>query len=310
MTEALLTRARPRAFLKRDWWRKFAIGLPFLWLSVFFLLPFFFIMKLSVAESEMGIPPFSPLISQWVGWLPTFDLHWDSFGYLTEDWLYASAYLNSLKTALITTIGCVLIGYPMAYAIVTAPPRRRPLLLTLIIMPFWTSFLIRVYAWIAIIRGDGLINQILHAIGFSEHAMTLMYTPAAVYIVMVYAYLPLFLLPLYAQLEKLDMTYIEAANDLGARPASAFLFVTLPLSLPGIVAGCMLVFIPAVGEYIIPTLIGDPGMHMISMVVWDEFFQNNDWPTAAALALIVVGILLVPLVIFQWARGRMREGTQ
>jgi putrescine transport system permease protein len=286
------------------WGRRIVIGLPFLWLALFFLAPFLVTLKIAFSTSIIGIPPIGPILKMTEDGALQITLHIENWSYLFQDPSYALAYGRSLLTAAITTILCLVIGYPMAYRIARASPRARPLLLMLVIMPFWTSFLIRVYAWIGILKDNGLINNILMWTGVVHHPLQMMNTQFAVFLVMAYAYLPFMLLPLYTTLEKLDLSLVEAAQDLGGRPFTTFLTVTLPLSLPGIVAGSLLVFIPAVGEFLIPTLVGSPGHQMIASVVFDEFFSNRDWPTASAVATAVVLFLLVPIMLLVWLRQR------
>ena len=275
------------------------IGLPYLWLGLFFLLPFVIVLGISLAEPVLAQPPYTALW-EWVeeGVL-AIRLSLQSYLLLAEDDLYLAALLSSLWIALICTLLCLLLGYPMAYAIATAPERWRVLLLMLIVLPFWTSFLIRVYAWMGILRSNGLLNNFLLSLGLIEQPLQILHTPLAVYIGIVYSYLPFMILPLYANLTRLDFSLLEAAADLGCRPWRAFLAVTLPLSLPGIVAGSMLVFIPAVGEFVIPDLLGGPQSLMVGKMLWTEFFNNKDWPLASALAIVLLGLLVVPFVMLQ-----------
>lgn len=216
-----------------------------------------------------------------------------------QDDLYWMSYLTSLKVAAISTLLCLLIGYPMAYAIARSRESTRNILLLLVILPFWTSFLLRVYAWIGLLKNNGFINNTLMALGIIDQPIQMMQTDFAVYLGIVYSYLPFMILPLYTTLVKLDLTLLEAAADLGSRPWEAFLKITLPLSVPGIIAGCMLVFIPAIGEFVIPSLLGDPGMLMIGKVLWTEFFNNRDWPVASAVAIALLLLLVIPIMIFQ-----------
>ena len=284
--------------------RRLVIGAPFLWLGLLFLLPFLITLKIAFSTSIIGIPPIGPITKVTDDGALQITLHLENWSYLFQDPMYVLAYSRALLTALITTVLCLLIGYPMAYRIARASPRMRPLLLMLVIMPFWTSFLIRVYAWMGILKDNGLINNFLLALGIIHQPLIIMNTQLAVYIVMAYAYLPFMLLPLYTNLEKMDLSLLEAAQDLGGRPFITFLMVTLPLSLPGIVAGSLLVFIPAVGEFIIPTLVGSPGHQLIASVIFDEFFSNRDWPTASAVATAVVLFLLLPIILLVWLRNR------
>jgi putrescine transport system permease protein len=274
--------------------RRAVLALPYAWLVLFFLVPFLISLKISVAESIIGIPPYSALIDTSGGsW--QLDLNGESYRRLVTDDLYAVAYLNAIKFAAVSTVSCLLLGYPLAYGIVRAPRRFRSLLLLLVILPFWTSFLIRVYAWIGLLKENGLINNALLTLGLIHHPLILLNNAFAVYVGIVYSYLPFMVLPLYAQLEKLDPALLEAAADLGCRPWRAFLRVTLPLSMPGIAAGALLVFIPAVGEFVIPSLLGGPDTLMIGKVLWDEFFANHDWPMASAVAVAMLVLLLLPM---------------
>jgi putrescine transport system permease protein len=270
--------------------RRAVLALPYAWLVLFFLVPFLIALKISFAESVIGIPPYTPLFAG-----GALQVSGESYGRLFGDDLYALAYLNAVEFAAVSTVCCLLLGYPLAYGIVRAPRRWRGLLLLLVILPFWTSFLIRVYAWIGLLNGNGVINNALLALGLVHQPLTLLNNAFAVYVGIVYSYLPFMVLPLYAQLEKLDPALLEAAADLGCRPWQAFVRVTLPLSLPGIAAGALLVFIPAVGEFVIPDLLGGPNTLMIGKVLWDEFFANHDWPMAAAVATAMLVVLIVPM---------------
>lgn len=281
------------------------IGTPYLWLGLFFLLPFAIVLQISLAEPVLAQPPYTDLWG-WAGeGVLQLRLNLQNFALVFTDSLYLNALLNSLWIALVCTALCLLIGYPMAYAIATAPERWRVILLMLVILPFWTSFLIRVYAWIGILNYNGLLNSLLIWAGVIDTPLNILYTQTAIYIGVVYSYLPFMILPLYANLTRLDLTLLEAAADLGCRPFKAFRKVTLPLSLPGIVAGSMLVFIPVVGEFVIPDLLGGPGNLMIGKLLWTEFFDNKDWPLAAALAIALLGLLVVPFVLMQRLESRM-----
>lgn len=279
--------------------RRLIIAVPYIWLLVFFLLPFFIVLKISLAEVVLGRPPYSALFSYLDDGYLLLKLHLGNYSRLWEDPLYLVAYLHSLQVAGISTLLCLLIGYPMAYAIARSPVRLRLILLMLIILPFWTSFLIRVYAWIGILKNNGLLNHFLLWLGVIDQPIAMLHTDFAVYLGIVYSYLPFMVLPLYATLSRLDLTLLEAAADLGCRPWKAFLTITLPLSLPGILAGGMLVFIPAVGEFVIPDLLGGPDSLMIGKVLWTEFFSNRDWPAAAAVAVVMLLLLVLPLGMFQ-----------
>jgi putrescine transport system permease protein len=278
--------------------RLLLIGVPFLWLALFFLLPLLIVVKISLAESVIGIPPYTPLFADGGSGL---ELHatLTNFALIAGDNLYLRAYLGSLANAALATALCLVIGYPVAYAIARSQRGRRQLLLFLVMLPFWTSFLIRVYAWIAILESNGLMNQSLIALGLITAPLPLLNNQFSVELGLVYSYLPFMILPLYGSLSRLDETLVEAAADLGARPVRALLGVTLPLTLPGIAAGSLLVLIPAIGEFVIPDLLGGPDTLMIGKVLWDEFFNNRDWPVAAAVAVVLVAVLAVPLLAAQ-----------
>jgi putrescine transport system permease protein len=287
--------------------RRLVAGIPTFWLLLLFLIPFLIVFSISFSEVRLAIPPYTPLISWHNTPLPTFDLHGSAYSFLFTDSLYVSSYLYSLKVAAISTLLCLLIGYPMAYAIAHSAPASRSVLLMLIVLPFWTSFLLRVYAWIGLLKNNGVINNVLMSLGVIHHPLVMLQTDFAVYIGIVYSYLPFMILPLYSNLEKHDPALLEAAADLGARPFRAFLRVTLPQSLPGIVAGSLLVFIPAVGEYVIPTLLGRTDQLMIGRVLSDEFFENRDWPVASAVAILILLLLVVPIMLFQRMQRRELE---
>jgi putrescine transport system permease protein len=279
--------------------RSIVIAIPWVWLLLFFLVPFVIVLKISFAETRLGVPPYTPLW-EWAGsqYLQV-KLNIANYLFLAKDSLYFQAFLSSLKVAGISTIFCLLLGYPMAYGIARANASWRNTLLLLIILPFWTSFLVRVYAWIGLLRNNGLINNTLMALGIINEPIVMMQTDFAMYIGIVYSYLPFMILPLYSNLEKHDSTLLEAAVDLGATPFRAFMRITLPLSMPGVVAGSMLVFIPAVGEFVIPRLLGGTDSLMIGRVLWDEFFSNRDWPVASAVAICLLLVLVLPIVVFQ-----------
>jgi putrescine transport system permease protein len=286
--------------------RLLVYALPFLWLLVFFLLPFAFVLKISVAEAVIAQPPYTPLFettADGVTVLATIG----NYRFLVEDQLYLLSYLTSLRIALVSTLLCLVIGYPIAYAIARAKGRTQLVLLMLVILPFWTSFLIRVYAWKVLLQGGGLINAALMGLGITDEPIAMLYTEGAVYIGIVYSYLPFMILPLYAALARLDYSTVEAALDLGCRPWQAFAKVTLPLSLPGVVAGSLLVFIPAVGEFVIPELLGGPDSIMIGRVLWNEFFANRDWPLASAVAIVMLLILVAPIALLQNSRKDLRQ---
>ena len=288
----------------RNLGRRLVMAVPMVWLLLFFMVPFIIVFGISFSQAQLSIPPFAPLW-EWVDHrVLALRVHLTNYHFLATDALYISSYLYSLKVAAISTVFCLLLGYPMAYGIARAAPTTRSLLLMLIILPFWTSFLLRVYAWIGLLKNNGVINNILMSLGLIHQPIVMMQTDFAVYIGIVYSYLPFMILPLYANLEKHDRTLLEAAADLGARPWKSFLRITLPLSMPGVVAGALLVFIPAVGEYVIPSLLGRSDQLMIGRVLSDEFFENRDWPVASAVAIAMLLLLVVPIVIFQRHQGR------
>ncbi|HLS41866.1 MAG TPA: ABC transporter permease subunit [Paenalcaligenes sp.] len=291
-------------------WRRFipsgrtwVIALPFAWLCLFLFVPFLLVFKISFADLQFGIPPYTPLAEIKDESL-SLTLHLRGYALLFSDNLYLATYLSSVKMAAITTLFCILIGYPMGYYIARSDPAIRNYMLLAVILPFWTSLLLRVYAWVGLLRNDGIINSFLLWLGVIDAPLEIYRTDLAVYIGLVYAYLPFFILPLYANLVKLDTRLLEAASDLGARPISAFFSVTLPLSLPGVMAGSMLVFIPTVGEYVIPEMLGGANTLMMGRIMWTEFFNNSDWPMAAAVTCVMVLLLIVPLVLFQYSQVR------
>ena len=283
--------------------RSAAIAVPYFWLLLFFLVPFVIVLKIAFSDTQIAMPPYQPLF-QWAGEkVLTIKLNLGNFLFLVEDSLYWKAYLNSIKVAAVSTVLCLLIGYPMAYAIARADATRRNVLLMMVILPFWTSFLLRVYAWIGLLKTNGLINNLLLSLGIIQEPFVMLQTDFAIYVGIVYSYLPFMILPLYSNLEKMDLTLLEAAADLGCRPFEAFLKVTLPLSMPGVIAGSMLVFIPAVGEFVIPALLGGPEALMIGKVLWTEFFSNRDWPVASAVAIALLTLLVIPIVFLQRAQN-------
>jgi len=284
--------------------RAFVIAIPYFWLLLFFAVPFIIVLKISFSETMLAMPPYAPLW-EWVGEQALeIKVNLANFTFLFTDSLYGRAYLNSVGVAAVSTILCLLIGYPMAYGIARSSPAWRNVLMMLVILPFWTSFLLRVYAWIGLLKGNGVINNILMSLGVINEPLVMLQTDFAVYVGITYSYLPFMVLPLYANLEKMDLTLLEAAADLGCRPTKAFLRITLPLSIPGIVAGAMLVFIPAVGEFVIPALLGGPDSLMIGKVLWSEFFNNRDWPIASAVAIAMLILLVIPIMVFQYFQGR------
>src|SRR5579863_3630642 len=280
---------------------------PLLFLLVFFLIPFAFAFKISLAETAPRVPPFTDLITRSADHHLHLAISLGNYKYLFTDEVYGVAYLYSLKTAFFSTLICLLLGYPMAYAIARASKATQSVLLLIIILPFWTSFLLRVYALEGIIRDNGLFNSILLHLGLIHHPVQIMRTSLAIYLGIIYSYLPFMVLPLFATLEKLDGTLLEAAADLGSPPWRAFLDITLPQSIPGVIAGSMLVFIPAVGEFVIPSLLGGPDNLMIGRVLWDEFFGNHDWPVASAVAIAFLLLLVGPIAIYQHYSARQLE---
>jgi putrescine transport system permease protein len=293
-------------YIRSNWaGQRLVIAVPYLWLLVFFLVPFLIVLKISFAEfSPLGRPPFEPIARFLENGALQVNLLFSSYDYLLHEPLYVSAWLYSIKVAFVSTVFCLLVAYPMAYAIARATPATRNVLLLLIILPFWTSFLLRVYAWIGLLKTDGVINNVLLALGVISEPLAMMNTSFAVYVGIVYSYLPFMILPLYSNLEKHDTTLLEAAQDLGAGPVRSFFRITLPLSLPGVVAGSLLVFIPAVGEYVIPTLLGRTDQLMVAGLLSDEFFRNRDWPKASAVAIAMLLLLVVPIMIFQHFQNR------
>ncbi|MEJ8677691.1 putrescine ABC transporter permease PotH [Plesiomonas shigelloides] len=277
--------------------RHAVIATPYIWLLVFFLVPFLIVFKISFAEMQVAIPPYTDLV-EWLDGKLTISLNLGNYAYLIEDPLYVDAYLHSLEIAGISTLLCLLLGYPMAWAIANSSPSLRNILLLLVILPSWTSFLIRVYAWIGLLKNNGVINNILMWAGIIDQPLPMLHTDFAVYIGIVYAYLPFMILPLYTALLKLDYSLVEASLDLGAKPVRTFFSVILPLTKGGIIAGSMLVFIPAVGEFVIPELLGGPDSIMIGRVMWQEFFNNRDWPVASAVAIIMLLLLALPIMWF------------
>jgi putrescine transport system permease protein len=282
--------------------RRVVIGLPFAWMALFFLLPLLIVLKIGFAHSAIGIPPYTPLVGPG-GVRATLK----NFARLGRDDLYLHACLGSLSYAGVATLCCLALGYPLAYAIARMPGARRQVFLFAVMLPFWTSFLIRVYAWIAILKPNGLLNDLLRALGLIRAPLPLLNNAFSVELGLVYSYLPFMVLPLYGNLAAQDESLVEAAADLGASPWRAFLAVTLPLSWPGIAAGALLVLIPAVGEFVIPALLGGPGTLMIGKVLWDEFFLNHDWPAAAAVAIALVAALTGPLLVAQRLLERERR---
>jgi putrescine transport system permease protein len=297
--------------LSRSLGRAVVAGLPFLWLATFFLLPFLIVLKISLSDPATAQPPYRPLLPWGMGLESLkdflFALDFENFNALVADSLYWEAALSSVRIAGISTILLLLVGYPIAYAMARASARWRPALVALVILPFWTSFLIRVYAWIGILKTEGLLNHLLLATGVVDEPLVILNTETAVFIGVVYAYLPFMVLPLYASLEKLDHTLIEAAQDLGSPPWKAFWTITLPLSMPGVIAGSLLCFIPIVGEFVVPDLLGGSETLMIGRTLWSEFFSNRDWPLASAVAIVLLLILVVPIVLYREVEARRWE---
>ena len=288
--------------------RWFVIAPPYVWMLIFFAIPFLIVLQISFAKPMIASPPYSALIER-VGNEINMTLNLNNYKALIDDSKYLGAYLSSMKISAISTLICLLIGYPIAYAIVKLPSTVRNVALMLVILPSWTSFLIRIYAWIGILKENGLLNNFLKYIGLIDDPLKILYTPTAIYIGIVYAYLPFMVLPLYANLIKHDNRLIEAAYDLGAKPLQAFFKITVPLSFAGIVAGCMLVFIPVVGEFVIPELLGGPSTKMIGKVLWEEYFTANDWPRASAIAIVMLVLLVVPIMIFHRYQSRQLESN-
>ncbi len=293
-----------RAWLPGPRWA--VISVPYLWMLLFFAVPFAIALKISFAQSAIAMPPYTSIFN-WADERLTVVLNIKNYAYLWNDSLYINAYLSSLKIAVIATFFCLLLGYPMAYAIARMTPANRNVALMLVILPSWTSFLIRIYAWIGILKTNGLLNNFLLWLGVIDQPLAILHTPVAVYIGIVYAYLPFMILPLYSNLVKLDLRLLEAASDLGARPWKAFMRITLPLSKAGIIAGSMLVMIPVVGEFVIPEMLGGADTLMIGRVLWQEFFNNRDWPVASAVAIVMLILLLVPIMIFHRYQSRELE---
>jgi putrescine transport system permease protein len=301
----------PETRAGRRSWSWLVVALPYLWLLVLFLIPFAIVLKISFSTQAQAIPPYAPAFDLSEGLAVLIErfkeLNFDNYIFLGEDSLYISAYLSSLWIAGVSTFLVLLVGYPIAYGMARAPRGWQPALVMLVILPFWTSFLIRVYAWIGILKPEGLLNQLLMWIGVIDEPLAIMNTNWAVYIGIVYSYLPFMVLPLYAALEKMDESLLEAAADLGCHPVAAFWKITFPLSIPGIVAGCFLVFIPVTGEFVIPDLLGGSDTLMIGKTLWTEFFNNRDWPLSSAVAVILLLILVIPIVIFQNQQQKSAE---
>jgi putrescine transport system permease protein len=294
--------------------RWLVIAVPYVWLLVFFLAPFVIVLKISLSDAAISQPPYSPVLDLSKGWSGFVEflggLDFEAYEFLLSDSLYLNAFLSSLKIAIVSTFLSLLVAFPLAYGMSRAPERIRPILVMLVILPFWTSFLIRVYAWIGILKNEGLLNQFLLWSGVISEPLAIMNTTTAVYIGIVYSYLPFMVLPIYSTLEKMDDSLLEAAIDLGCNKISAFWLVTLPLAMPGIIAGCFLVFIPAMGEFVIPDLLGGSGTLMMGKTLWSEFFSNRDWPVASAVAIVLLLFLVIPIVFFQRQLERQSEGAK
>ena len=296
---------------RRSWGARLVVVVPYLWLTAFFLVPFLIVARISLSQTAIAQPPYLPLLDPAAGWQGLKDflaaLTLDNYATLLADRLYLSSYLKSLEVAAVSTALLLALGYPVAYALARAPRRAQGVLVVLVILPFWTSFLIRVYAWMNILQREGLLNQALLALGIVDAPPIWLATDTAVYIGIVYSYFPFMVLPLYAVLEKMDMSLLEAAADLGAPPWKTFWLVTVPLSLPGIVAGSLLCFIPIVGEFVIPDLLGSSATAMIGQTLWTEFFGNRDWPVASAVAVVLLFALVVPIALYRRHESGVRE---
>ncbi len=291
--------------------RFLVVLVPYLWLGFFFLVPFLIVLKISLSHDVIAQPPYAPLLDLSQGWqgLKNFvsQLDFSNYALLVSDTIYFDSYLQSLRIAAISTVILLLVGYPIAYAMTRAPERFRALLVMAVILPFWTSFLIRIYAWMGILSREGFLSQLLLYLGVIDRPVEILYTNAAVYIGIVYSYLPFMVLPLYAALEKTDDALLEAASDLGAPPLRTFWSVTFPLSLPGVIAGSLLCFIPAVGEFIIPDLMGGSETLMIGKTLWAEFSVNRSWTVSSAAAIVLLMVLIAPILIYQRAEARSLE---
>ena len=283
---------------------KLVIGVPYGWFALLVAIPILIVLKISLSEMEMT--SVSSMVDWSNGW-PTLKLNFSSYQFIAKDALYIKTYISSIEYALITTIFCLMIGYPFAYFMARSPKHLQPMLLMLIMLPFWTSFLLRIYAWKTLLVSNGVVNNVLLSLHIIKEPLLMMNNSFSLLIGMVYSYLPFMILPLYANLSKMDLRYLEAAADLGTSPFKAFWLITVPLSKAGIIAGSMLVFIPAVGEYVIPELLGGPDTLMIGRVLWDEFFSNNDWPMAASVAVVMILLILVPIAIFNKTQSEQLE---
>ena len=288
-------------------WQSIIVAIPFVWLLIFFMIPFFIVLKISFAEYILASPPFSTLFRIAETGAMYMTLIFDNFLYLWEDDLYLRTYINSLEISVTSTILCLLIGYPIAYGIARSTPTAKKILLLMVILPFWTSFLLRVYAWIGLLADQGTVNSFLIWLGLIDQPIKMLYTDFAVYVGIVYTYLPFMILPLFASIEKLDLTLHEAAADLGSKPFTIFRTITIPLTMPGIFAGSLLVFIPATGEFVIPDLLGGGNVLMIGKVLYSEFNSNQDWPIASAVAVVLLILLVLPMMIYQRYQAKESE---
>jgi putrescine transport system permease protein len=305
--------AKARGAAPHQGWRgRLVIIVPYVWLAIFFLVPILIVLKISLSHTALAQPPYTPVfdVSAGIRGVREFldELSLENYALIVSDAIYFLSYLKSLEIAVLSTIILLLIGFPVAYGIARAPGHWQALLFMMVVLPFWTSFLIRIYAWISILQRDGLLNQVLLATGLADTPPVWLSTDTAIYIGIVYSYLPFMVLPIYATLEKMDKTLLEAAADLGCPPWKAFWLVTLPLSLKGVIAGALLCFIPIVGEFVIPDLLGGSQTQMIGQTLWSEFFANRDWPVASAVAMVLLSLLVAPLVLYQHLQTGGREG--
>jgi putrescine transport system permease protein len=305
------TSADQKSADQKSWGDRLIVLVPYGWLVLFFLLPFLIVFRISMSQTAIAQPPYTPVLDLAAGYSGLRDflagLSFDNYATLASDAIYVASYLKSVEIAALATVLLLLIGYPIAYGISRMPARTQAVLVMLVVLPFWTSFLIRVYAWINILQRDGLLNDALRALGVIDAPLTWLATDTAVYIGLVYSYLPFMVLPLYATLQKMDDTLLEAAADLGCPRWRAFWQVTLPLSLPGVGAGVLLCFIPIVGEFVIPDLLGSSQSLMIGQTLWTEFFANRDWPVASSVAVVLLCLLLVPIIVYQHMQTREIE---
>jgi putrescine transport system permease protein len=305
---ALNGAGRNDANRSRSWRASLLVLVPYLWLLLFFLIPFAIVLKISLSQTAIAQPPYTPVLDPAAGWEAfrqfLTGLSLENYRFIASDWLYLDSYLKSLEVAAIATLLLLLIGFPLGYGIARAPRRWQPLLFLLAVVPFWTSFLIRIYAWVNVLQRDGLLNQALLALGIVDTPPVWLATDTAVYIGIVYSYLPFMVLPIYATLEKIDETLIEAAADLGCPRWKAFWLITVPLALPGVIAGALLCFIPIVGEFVIPDLLGSSRTIMIGQTLWTEFFANRDWPVASAVAVVLLCLLVAPIMVYQQMQTR------